>query len=467
MNNINKNSIFESNISSKNTKNKENLKIIPVNNVINNSNNSKNSGKSYKIKNYIISKFNNSVENSIPSNEIILNSKLNENENEKEGQKIVNEITKTNNEEINFKKKTPIFNNGNISINNVKNLNNVNNYFNFHDDTFKTRQELIDSIKKSLLDDWKNKLTVNNSENFSLLTGIKKELNINNAKNIRNPLPNIFDSGTNLLKSNKSNNENLPKNKLNLNIHKCKDEINQIKDILEKGENQNNLNYEIRSNFLVNEQNELYIKKKISNMNMTFSPALKNNKKELLILPEANYKRNNYNSNSLSNLNQQYKNLDKDLDKNLDKNLNKNSDALVFLVIEDNLMIRDSIKHLLQMILKNLKKKALIKKDFQIFEGADGIDALKFLIDPNIGSRVKGIFIDENMEYLNGSETIRIIRNLQNLNKIQKFNIATITAFEDAVTRKTILNSGVDEIYNKPLHKNDLEEFFKKYPIRE
>ena len=70
------------------------------------------------------------------------------------------------------------------------------------------------------------------------------------------------------------------------------------------------------------------------------------------------------------------------------------------------------------------------------------------------------------MEYMNGSEAIRIIRKLQTLNKIHKFNIATFTAFEDNITKNNILQAGVDEIYSKPLRKENIIDYFGRYPIK-
>jgi len=149
-----------------------------------------------------------------------------------------------------------------------------------------------------------------------------------------------------------------------------------------------------------------------------------------------------------------------------DKDFKKDDDnSFVFLVIDDNLHLRNSIKNVLKITLKNLKLKHKIEKEFEILEGCDGIDALKFVIDSNINSRIKGIFIDENMEYMNGSEAIKIIRNFQNVNKINSFNIVTVTAFEDQVTRNNILKAGVDELLQKPLSKHHLEEYFKRFPI--
>jgi len=145
-----------------------------------------------------------------------------------------------------------------------------------------------------------------------------------------------------------------------------------------------------------------------------------------------------------------------------------NENTHIYIVVDDNLYIRNCLKKLLDIFFKNWKKNNPKEKiDFVIYEGIDGIDALKFVIDPNYSSRIKGIFIDENMEYLNGSEAIKIIRRLQNLNKISKlFHIATVTAFEDAITKTNILNAGVDDIYQKPINKNHIEDFFRKFPIK-
>lgn len=149
-------------------------------------------------------------------------------------------------------------------------------------------------------------------------------------------------------------------------------------------------------------------------------------------------------------------------------NLNKidNPDTYIYIVIDDNLHIRNAEKNLLKIYLKNLKKNLNLKQEFEVIDGGDGIDALKYVIDPNLSSRIKAIFIDENMEYMNGSEAIKIIRKFQSLNKIQKFNIATVTAFEDNITKLNIIQAGVDEIYGKPFSKNHLEDFFKKFPIK-
>ena len=77
-------------------------------------------------------------------------------------------------------------------------------------------------------------------------------------------------------------------------------------------------------------------------------------------------------------------------------------------------------------------KKVLISKninDCSIIEASDGIELLNIVMrDKN--NKINCIFIDEKMEYLNGSETVQIIRKLQNLNKFNSYSIVSITALE-------------------------------------
>jgi len=180
---------------------------------------------------------------------------------------------------------------------------------------------------------------------------------------------------------------------------------------------------------------------------------------------DANNKANSINNNNVNiNLNNNL-NTNRRKSENPIENLDLDSNKLVILVIDDNYYIRKSIANLINNTLKSLRKTMNFSAEFEIIEGGDGIDALKSVIDPKIGSRIKALFIDENMEYLNGSETVRLVRNFQKLNKINKFNIVSVTAFEDPVTKQNVMNAGVNEIFSKPLTKSHLEDFFKRYNI--
>lgn len=119
-------------------------------------------------------------------------------------------------------------------------------------------------------------------------------------------------------------------------------------------------------------------------------------------------------------------------------------------IVDDSPQIRSTIRKLLY----SLKGSIL-----EMFEFEDGIDLLNYIKeDQTRGRNLKLILIDENMQYLNGSETIRIIRKLESFGKIQKAIIVSITAFSDSHNRNEILCSGANKVYNKPINKSNLLE---------
>lgn len=433
-----------------------------------------------KIRNYSLKTHNNEAECLTQSDENLLNSQLKKNfkiinnEND-EKEKIQNNYFTKENENLNDNYINKNDNNKTYkdpkssNINNINNASNFNNFFNIQIKNYESYLTIAEEIKKSLFEEWKNKLQVSQSEVFSVSAAAKIDIDKKNRR------------GASLKKDSKSNliinaqkkvsldnlnelSEAHVKKKINVNNNNSSNNINGNNNL------ENNKNIPFLNIMKIENKPDSSTADKLNSIENTNNSSIHNNKSSKTII---------YTNNKSSKILKSLKNSELNPIQNHDQNLNgiprinsstnklKNSDALAFLVIDDNLYIRESVRRLLQMSLKNLLKKDLVKKDFQIFEGADGIDALKLLIDPVIGSRVRGMFIDENMEYLNGSETIRIVRKFQSLNKIQKFNIATVTAFEDSVTRSVILQAGVDEILPKPLSKNNVEDFFKKYPINE
>jgi CheY-like chemotaxis protein len=73
--------------------------------------------------------------------------------------------------------------------------------------------------------------------------------------------------------------------------------------------------------------------------------------------------------------------------------------------------------------------------------------------------------IDECMEYVNGSEKIRLIRQLERENKIKPVTFFNLTSFEDKVNKHNILNAGADAVLAKPCSRKNLEEVFKRFNI--
>jgi len=219
----------------------------------------------------------------------------------------------------------------------------------------------------------------------------------------------------------------------------------------ENNENNNNINEEGDYTNNIKSNNSPYF---FSNKNIKVSD---NSSKDINFTNDVQKKEISYNITN--------KNTSLDLSKN-QKIKNIDNKTIIYIIIDDNLYIRNSQKNLLDIYFKNWKKNnSSSKYNFEIIDGADGIDLLKFVIEPNYSSRIRGVFIDENMEFMNGSEAVRIIRKFQNFNKIPKFKIATVTAFEDSITKNNILQAGVDEIYPKPFKRDYLIDFFNKYPI--
>ena len=97
------------------------------------------------------------------------------------------------------------------------------------------------------------------------------------------------------------------------------------------------------------------------------------------------------------------------------------------------------------------------RKNFEVIQCSDGIDLIKLVVeDQNHGNLIKCVFTDENMEYINGSEAIKILRILEKKNKIKTLKIFSITCHEDVDSVKMITESGADLVLSKPISKTIL-----------
>jgi nitrogen-specific signal transduction histidine kinase/CheY-like chemotaxis protein len=124
-------------------------------------------------------------------------------------------------------------------------------------------------------------------------------------------------------------------------------------------------------------------------------------------------------------------------------------------VVDDYKLVRINTINLIKSTLSILNI-----NQYNIIEGSDGVDLLNIVRNDEKG-KIKCIFIDENMEYLNGSETVKIIRKLEQKNKVKSQYIVSITAFDDIGTRNNILDSGVNTILSKPCTKTSISQILK------
>jgi len=123
------------------------------------------------------------------------------------------------------------------------------------------------------------------------------------------------------------------------------------------------------------------------------------------------------------------------------------------------------------MIAKSLKKLAesyLLKtnKKYEVIMGYDGKDLINYIIeDQTNGNMIKCVITDENMEYLDGSVAIKIIRLLERKGVIKPVIIFSSTCHEDEQTIKSILEAGSQLILPKPMQEIDLKRAFRDFNI--
>lgn len=121
------------------------------------------------------------------------------------------------------------------------------------------------------------------------------------------------------------------------------------------------------------------------------------------------------------------------------------------LVCDDSPLLRNSL-------LKNLKGVWSIRSNFSFTSCSDGIEALlKVIQDQSEGNRIKILMIDERMEYLNGTQTVKIMRSLILESKIKQILFVSVSANDEAQLDSLNL---YDLILTKPVTKKKLVDLF-------
>jgi CheY-like chemotaxis protein len=124
----------------------------------------------------------------------------------------------------------------------------------------------------------------------------------------------------------------------------------------------------------------------------------------------------------------------------------------IIIVIDDQQFIRS-------ILVNNLKKLiASLNSEYEIIEGNDGIDCLKLFIDYT--DMVKCIFIDENMIYMNGTQTARIIKSLPNTKFLPKLVLTTADCVDNFHG-----NEIYDAFLSKPVTKTSLQELISLFRL--
>ena len=123
------------------------------------------------------------------------------------------------------------------------------------------------------------------------------------------------------------------------------------------------------------------------------------------------------------------------------------------LICDDNEFMNNSLK----IIIDNIIIK--FKLNYRVISCNDGVDILKLLIDDQFnGNLIKLIITDENMEFINGSDAIKLIRKMEMKNKIKETKIISLTSFEDICFIDYLYKIGFDYVLKKPVDNESLHK---------
>lgn len=86
-----------------------------------------------------------------------------------------------------------------------------------------------------------------------------------------------------------------------------------------------------------------------------------------------------------------------------------------------------------------------------------------FLIEEaEIQSTIELLITDENMEYMNGSEGIRYIRNIVKRKKLKRMKIYSLNSNEDVDIMQSIIKAGADKLLPNPMTRRSIESLLKE-----
>lgn len=128
------------------------------------------------------------------------------------------------------------------------------------------------------------------------------------------------------------------------------------------------------------------------------------------------------------------------------------------LIVEDNSFIAQSVKKLIEKIISEYSL------DLEVIICYDGIEMIKVFLNEecNGQSNLKLIFTDENMDYMNGSEAIRFIREIERRKNLKRIKLISLTSNDNQNIFEELLKSGADRHFQKPLSKEFILEIFKE-----
>lgn len=134
---------------------------------------------------------------------------------------------------------------------------------------------------------------------------------------------------------------------------------------------------------------------------------------------------------------------------NVPANPNKN----IIVVVDDSNEMKKSVINILNSDSRF--------DNFEILPASDGTE-LVYLVtqDQYNGNRIKLVLSDEEMNFLNGSDAIKILKNMESNYRIKPIKYISLTSHESSQYER-LYQIGFDKIITKPLRKDNLKIIFE------
>ena len=132
-----------------------------------------------------------------------------------------------------------------------------------------------------------------------------------------------------------------------------------------------------------------------------------------------------------------------------------------FVIIDDYKFCRGMLENVIKQLLF-----PKFESNVKFEHGVDGVNLLYKFINSIEETENLIVFIDEDMEFMKGSQAIQIIRFWEKEKNVRTaMKIVSITAYTDDMTKNKIKASGGDFLLAKPPKKSDIDEIFKKFEL--
>jgi len=134
----------------------------------------------------------------------------------------------------------------------------------------------------------------------------------------------------------------------------------------------------------------------------------------------------------------------------------------IILIVDDHTFIRESLKSLLNKVLKKFN----LEKSFKIEEAQDGSEIITKVIEDQYNkNRIKCVITDENMEFMNGSDAVRFLKKMEKNRKIRPIIFASNSSFQSSTTRNLMRDVGFEFFLSKPCCESEVHTLLKECNI--